>query len=193
VRLFVAVYPPVEAVHDVTAQVATLRIGKLAESGVNVRLTRPETYHVTLAFLGEVDPERLPDVHAAITRASTTWHPRDERVLPRVSFAKGGQFGLGKFTVLWLGLAGDVPALTTLAQAVRRELRRARLPYDRKPFRPHLTIARPGERVTADDVAADRALLADYRGPTWPVTEMVLVRSYLGPRPRYERLATWSL
>ncbi|PZM97596.1 MAG: RNA 2',3'-cyclic phosphodiesterase, partial [Actinobacteria bacterium] len=106
---------------------------------------------------------------------------------------KSGQFRPGKFPVPRPGLAGDVPALTTLAQAVRRELRRARLPYDRKPFRPHLTIARPGERVTADDVAADRALLADYRGPTWPVTEMVLVRSYLGPRPRYERLATWSL
>jgi len=193
-RLFVAVYPPAEAVRDVTAQVATLRIGTLAQAGVNVRLTRPETYHVTLAFLGEVDPQRLPAAEAALARAVAAWRPKDgSRVLPEVAFAGGGRFGRGAFTVLWIGLDGDVPALTRLAQLVRRELRRARLPYDHKAFRPHLTIARPGDRVAAEDIAADRETFAAYRGPAWPVTEVVLVRSYLGPRPRYERLGAWAL
>ncbi|SDZ38547.1 2'-5' RNA ligase [Micromonospora pattaloongensis] len=209
-RLFVAAYPPPEAVTDAVARVEGLRVGRAAASGINVRLTRPETYHVTLAFLGEVDPLRLPDVQAAITRATANWRPghdgsgRPAPVVdaasdppppgpPRVSFAGGGRFGRGRFTVLWLGLDGDVDALTDLSRALRRELGQARLPYDRKPFRPHLTIARPGERVTDEEVDADRAALAAYAGPEWPVAEVALMRSHLGPRPTYDRLAAWRL
>jgi 2'-5' RNA ligase len=80
--------------------------------------------------------------------------------------------------------------VTSLGSAVRRALRRARLPYDPKPFRPHLTLARPGDRV---DVRADVAELTGYRGPEWPVEEIHLVRSHLGPKPTYDRLATIPL
>jgi 2'-5' RNA ligase len=47
--------------------------------------------------------------------------------------------------------------------------------------------------VDRADVDQDRATLADYLGPSWPATEVVLVRSHLGPRPRYDRLAAWPL
>jgi 2'-5' RNA ligase len=113
--------------------------------------------------------------------------------IPQVRFVGGGRFGRGRFTVLWLGLDGDVDALSEVGRSLRRELKTDRLPYDRRPFRPHLTIARPGERAASEDVDADRATLAGYTGPLWPVTEMVLVRSHLGPRPTYDRLAAWAL
>ncbi|HEX7745431.1 MAG TPA: 2'-5' RNA ligase family protein, partial [Micromonosporaceae bacterium] len=95
--------------------------------------------------------------------------------------------------LLWVGLAGDVAALRTLNLAIRRELRRARLPYDERPFRPHVTLARPGDRVDAAAVEADRQVLNGYFGPSWPVSEMLLMRSHLGPRPTYDRLAAWPL
>jgi 2'-5' RNA ligase len=79
-----------------------------------------------------------------------------------------------------------VGTLAALATTVRRELRSARLPFDRKPFKPHLTLARPGDRVTAADLSADLAALAAYEGPQWTVDAVRLVRSTLGPQPRHE-------
>ncbi|MET8524859.1 hypothetical protein [Micromonospora sp. NPDC005172] len=40
-RLFVAVYPPVEAVNHLGAQVARLRVGAAAATGARVRLVDP--------------------------------------------------------------------------------------------------------------------------------------------------------
>lgn len=199
-RLFAAIYPSPEALDDITEQVARLRVGEAAASGINVRLTARETLHVTIVFLGDVDDDRLPDVTAALGRAAHTWHrragvvgSREGEGAPRIRLAGGGRFGRGRFTVLWTGLAGDVGALGALNMASRRELKQARLPHDWRPFRPHVTVARPGDRVDRAAVEADRETLDGYLGPSWPVTEMVLMRSHLGPRPTYERVATWPL
>jgi 2'-5' RNA ligase len=107
--------------------------------------------------------------------------------------AGGGTFGRGRFTTVWAGVRGDVDAIAGLAETLRRRLKAARLPYDPKPFRPHLTLARPGDRVTATELAGDLAELDAYLGPVWTVDTIRLMRSHLGPRPTYEPLLDASL
>jgi len=186
--LFVAAYPPPPAVRDLADFVAGLRVGKAMAAGVNTRLTRPETYHVTLAFLGDVPDERLADVEDAVGRAVSR-----ATGVPELAMAGGGRFGRGTFTIMWVGLTGDLDPARLLHRAVRRELKRARLPYDDRPWKPHLTIARPGDRIPRADTDADRAALQTYEGPAWPMREIVLMRSHLGPDPTYERLTNWLL
>ncbi|WBB77847.1 RNA 2',3'-cyclic phosphodiesterase [Micromonospora sp. WMMD882] len=186
-RLFVAVDPPPEAVADLAAQIARLRIGAAAAAGVNVRLADPANAHVTLAFLGEVPADRLPAVRNAVGLAACRCRGPAP---PRLRLGRGGRFGRGRATVLWVDVLGEVEPLHTLAGQLRELLRDAGLPYDERPFRPHLTIARPGDRI---DVEPDRLTLDGYLGPVWPATELALVRSHLGPARRYERLATWPL
>ncbi|MGK5737968.1 RNA 2',3'-cyclic phosphodiesterase [Micromonospora sp. URMC 103] len=191
-RLFVAVYPPPEAVAHLTAQIAQLRVGAAAAAGTNVRLADPAHLHLTLAFLGDVEADRLVEVESALGLAAQWFHDaRDSS--PRLRLGGGGRFGRGRFTVLWVDVRGEAEALATLARLVRSRLRHARLPLDDKPFRAHLTVARPGDRVDRVDVEADRATLDGYLGPEWPATELVLVRSHLGPRPHYDRLAAWPI
>jgi 2'-5' RNA ligase len=184
-RLFVATYPPATACDDLERRLAGLNVAIAAVQGVNTRLARRETWHVTLAFLGEVNEERFPDVEAAVGRAV------DGRPAPQLCVAGGGRFGRGRFTLLWAGVEGA--ELAGLARHVRRELKRARLPYDDKPFKPHLTVARPGDRLDRTAVDADRAALAEYRGPVWRADSVELVRSHLGPKPSYDHLSTWRL
>ncbi|PWR10460.1 RNA 2',3'-cyclic phosphodiesterase [Micromonospora acroterricola] len=191
-RLFVAVYPPIDAVTHLGAQVARLRVGAAAAAGTNVRLADPAHLHLTLAFLGEVEAARLVEVESALGLAAE-WFRDGRDAAPRLSLGGGGRFGKGSFTVLWVDLRGDVEALRVLARLIRSRLRHARLPHDDKPFRPHLTVARPGDRVGPADIEADQATLDGYQGPSWPAAELQLVRSHLGPRPRYERLAAWPL
>ncbi|MEV0425376.1 2'-5' RNA ligase family protein [Micromonospora sp. NPDC050495] len=111
----------------------------------------------------------------------------------RLRLSGGGSFGRGRFTVLWVDVRGDIDGLATLARLIRIGLRRARLPYDEKPFRAHLTIARPGDRVDRAEILADREALHDYAGPEWTADELVLVRSHPGPKPTYDRLAAWPI
>ncbi|MEU7615688.1 RNA 2',3'-cyclic phosphodiesterase [Micromonospora rifamycinica] len=189
-RLFVAVYPPPAAIAEITARTARLRVGAATAAGLDVRLTAPAHLHVTLAFLGEVGPDRLPGVTDALGSAAGAaragWdHP------PRLRLGGGGCFGQGRSTVLWVGVQGEVAALRTLARRIRAALSRTALPYDRRPLRPHLTVARPGDRLDPSDVDADRLALDGHPGPQWPATELVLVHSR--PGPRYTRLASWPL
>ncbi|WP_091283106.1 2'-5' RNA ligase family protein [Micromonospora haikouensis] len=213
-RLFVAVFPSPEAVADLSAEVARLRVGRAAAAGTNVRLADPARAHLTVAFLGQVDAGRLVDVEHALDIAAEAFRTRDLPAAERpagggtgpavlrlgggtrpavLRLGGGGSFGRGRFTVLWVDVRGDVEALRVLARLVRSGLRRGRLPYDEKPFTPHLTIARPGDRIDRADVAADREALHDYLGPPWPAAELVLVRSHQGPQPTYDRVAAWPI
>ena len=68
-RLFVATYPPAAACDDLERRLAGLNVAIAAGRGVNTRLARRDTWHITMAFLGEVADERAADVHTAVGRA----------------------------------------------------------------------------------------------------------------------------
>jgi RNA 2',3'-cyclic 3'-phosphodiesterase len=172
--LFVAVDPP----SDILDQFAGFTAG-LTVVRTGTRVTARHLWHVTLAFIGEVPDERLPAAIEAVDATVVDQEPVALRI------AGGGRFGRGRFSVMWAGIEGD---LRPLRLAVARELRRVRLPFDAKKFHPHLTVARPGDKLPREDVDADVAKLATYEGPPWTVTGIRLVRSHLGPKPRYDTM-----
>ncbi|MCZ7421311.1 MULTISPECIES: RNA 2',3'-cyclic phosphodiesterase [unclassified Micromonospora] len=199
-RLFIAIYPPVEAIAHLSPRLAGLRLAAASAVGTNVRLVDPATAHLTLAFLGEVDPVRLAELRQLLPRAVQAAHGGAAAEAPAgcngpavLRLGGGGRFGWGRSTVLWVDVHGDVNRLGALAGAVRTALTAAGFPGDERPFRPHLTIARPGDRLSPADIEADLATLHDYLGPPWPAEELVLVQSRPGPPSRYHRLAAWPL
>jgi RNA 2',3'-cyclic 3'-phosphodiesterase len=174
VRLFVAVEPPAEALDHLAAFTAGLAVVR-----TGTRVTARHLWHVTLAFLGEVPEERVPAAIAAVDGTVTGQEP------PGLRISGGGRFGRGRFTIMWAGISGD---LRPLRLALAKQLRKAKLPYDDKRFHPHLTVARPGDRLPRDEIEADVAALKTYHGPQWMVDRLRLVRSHLGPKPRYETM-----
>ena len=169
-RLFVAVTPPTSVLDHADAAVAPVR----AEHP-DLRWIPVERWHLTLAFYGEVPDEKLDGVTAMVTRMlqrAAVDRPFEVR------FTGAGQFSR---RALWIGLDADVSTLRRLAKAVIT---------DRRPYRPHLTVARLRGAVDARP-AVER--LASYAGPAWRVDAVHLMRSHLGPKPRYETLASWPL
>lgn len=188
VRLFVAIDPPSPVAAHLGEVVDLLEVSRANAPGRSTRVTPRERWHVTLAFIGEVPERRVDAALGALNLVAGD-------CAPRIRFAGGGTFGRGQSTILWVGLDGEVPALRRLAHVVRDQLRRARLPFDRKSFRPHLTISRPGVRVPSELVAADVVTLSQYSGPHWTAGELHLYASETaltetGPQPRYTRLGT---
>ncbi|HEX6972235.1 MAG TPA: RNA 2',3'-cyclic phosphodiesterase [Limnochordia bacterium] len=114
-----------------------------------VRWVSPEQLHITLAFLGELTPERVlgsngrPGVLSAVRAAAQGIAPFTCRLGGRGAFPeRGGP------RVLWVGWEPAEP-LERLAEAVRTELSRLSLPFDARPFRAHVTLGRVRGELTA--------------------------------------------
>jgi RNA 2',3'-cyclic 3'-phosphodiesterase len=106
--------------------------------------------------------------------------------------AGGGRFGsLRRPQVAWAGLDGDVRPLVDLADRLAAAARGLGLPVEDRPFRAHLTLGRWRPGRPGDGDLPER--LAGHRGPCWPVTEVELLESHLGPVPRYDRVAAWPI
>jgi len=147
--------------------------------------------HITLAFLGAVDDTRLDDAAAALTDAGSGTRPFDVELVAMGRFPEGGAP-----RVIWLAAGAGASELVRLAESVRRCLGARSLPFDAKPFRPHLTLARVRENA---DRSSARALAAAVAGARiaplrFRVDEAILFESKLSSRgPRYTRRAAVPL
>jgi 2'-5' RNA ligase len=179
VRLFAAV--------DVDATVLAHLAAAVPALGADARMPPVERWHLTVAFYGEVPTDKLDELSTRLGRVAS-------RTVPlQLALAGGGTFPKSPRAarVLWCGVTGDVDELTRLAARSVAVGRRIGLPMERRQFRPHLTIARARARTA--DFSQAAAALAGYVGRGWRVSGLRLVRSQLGPDPRYETVGRWPL
>lgn len=99
------------------------------------RYVNPENLHMTLCFVGEVEPNRLKEVQA-VGRQAAAFLPGTPLTL-----MQSGYFGRRDKGILHL-TAGGGEAYKPVAQQLRMLLERSDLPHDPKPFVPHITLAR---------------------------------------------------
>ena len=172
-RLFAAAVLP-EPIREALCETSAL-----LRAGVRGRYVAPDSLHVTLAFLGEVEGRRVDGACAALDRACAGFAPFS------VALGELGCFGRRAKAVLWQGFSDD-GLLPELAQSVRGELRAGGLSFDGKAFAPHVTLMR------AADLSAG-ALPAPVPAQG-EISEIALFRSDLsGPRPIYEALHVAAL
>ena len=204
-RAFVALIPPAAALAELDAAVGPLRVAH-----TDLRWTPVAQWHLTLAFLGEVDERVLPDLTERLARAARRHEPM------RLAFGAAGRFGS---RVLWIRvgaapaghpgerespvLAGRVPhsgrpyggdGLPRLAASVTAAARRSGIAVDGRPYRPHLTLARARDGA---DLRPLVTALGDVAGSPWSAEALHLVRSRLGAGPggtaEHELVGTWPL
>ncbi|MFD3652420.1 RNA 2',3'-cyclic phosphodiesterase [Streptomyces sp. NPDC058620] len=184
-RLFAAVLPPAEAVEELHRAVAPVRA---LPGALTLRWTARESWHYTLAFLGEVDEELLPELYRRMERAAHRTDPFPLRV-----------HGAGRFDgrALWAGAAGGLDTLRLLAERADAAARRSGVPMEEhRRYTAHLTLAR--SRVSVD-LTPYTAALDGFEGMRWEADELSLVRSRLpvdgvpGEQPRYEVVRAWPL
>ncbi|MDT7572163.1 MAG: 2,3-cyclic 3-phosphodiesterase [Actinomycetota bacterium] len=144
-RLFVSVRPDAHVVSHLQAHLG------------RVRTSRPDQWHVTLAFLGEVADDVSLQALEIVARVHAPFTLR---------LSGSGSFGP---RTTWAGVAGDVDALRSLSRDVQDACRAAGVDLEHRAYRPHLTVGR-----------VDPRLLSSYESPTWRVEEIELVQSVLG-------------
>jgi 2'-5' RNA ligase len=184
-RLFVAVDPGPGAASRLAGALARVR-----PRAPSARWVDPASLHLTLAFLGDTDAERVPGLTAAIGAVAARHAPLEIR------FAGAGTFGGRRPRVLWAGVEGAVAELAALQADLAAALAPLGYPPEERPFAAHLTLARARAHATAGEpalVACAAALAGEDLGPT-RVEAMVLYRSDLSPRGSvYTPLASLAL
>ena len=110
-------------------------MARVLSASVEGRFLGRDTYHVTLAFLGDITEAYATQAMDAVDEACEGANP-----VPLIPDGLG-KFGRAADATLWLGLAKTEP-LMSLAESLREGLRSRGLPFDDKAFLPHITLAR---------------------------------------------------
>lgn len=132
-RAFIAI----ELAEDMRAALAQKqeRLRAVCAHNQEIRWTRPEGWHLTLKFLGELSVERAQEVIAALHTL---------RGLEKFAVEVKG-FGFfpdaRRPRVLWAGIEAP-PALAELAERIEAAVQKLGFSREERPFRPHLTLAR---------------------------------------------------
>ena len=179
-RMFLAVALDDESRHAIAAHLETA----LGDRRLPGKLVRPESWHITLRFLGRTTAEQAERVLGHL----------DEHLMVQPFRVRLG--GLGGFprerkaSVLWMGVTGDLDPLQALATESELAAHRAGFEPEDRPFHPHLTLSRlrpPADvREIVDGVPP--------AGVPLDVAKVTLFRSILGSGPaRYEVVDTVEL
>lgn len=161
IRLFVAIRFP----EEVRQSLATLCAGV-----PGARWAKPDQFHMTLRFIGEVDGRVA---HAVAEELSSVTMPSFELKLFGV-----GTFGDKRKThSLWAGVRPN-PALNRLQEKVDNAVLRAGLSPDRRKFAPHVTLARLNN-APVDRLGAFLSHHALYEAPAFMCDRFVLYSSFL--------------
>jgi RNA 2',3'-cyclic 3'-phosphodiesterase len=187
-RSFLAVTPDDAARRGLTSLLAGIEREAQQAAGA-LRFTQAANIHITLHFLGSLDPAREGEL---LDRLGET--------LPTASFEVTlGHLGVfppqGSPRVFWVAVAQGRDALSDIHRELGRRLTAAGVAVEKRPFSPHLTLARvrDGEQQRARRVAER---LANITVPPigWRVHAVTLYHSDLsGPAPHYDAVRDLAL
>lgn len=130
-RLFVGIgLPP--ALAEALARAART----LSAAGTRIRWTPPENLHLTLSFLGQVEPSRLDAIEQALATLRSS-------ALPLQLDGPGIFPSAG---ILYVQVK-PAPALLSFAEQVFRAMETCGFPREPRPYAPHITLARAKGRI----------------------------------------------
>lgn len=183
-RLFIGLKVPLTEFKDWDQMIKKLKVSA-DKRKFDFKWTQPESYHVTLEFLGQTDIEMVSSI-------TTLMEDIGQQQAPfRLQIKNLGVFPTAKSgRVLWVGCSTS-QHLLTLKEHLGEKLQKQGFPADERDFSPHITIGR----------LRNKRSLADYISPfenkklgRIDITEFTLFESQQrGPFNFYHPLHTTQL
>jgi RNA 2',3'-cyclic 3'-phosphodiesterase len=166
VRLFFALWP------SAATAGALARWAREAQRQTGGRTTEEGKIHLTLAFLGEAEPDKAIRAARKVRSAAHSLPMEDARYWRENH-------------IVWAGPRRTPPELQALFDRLSLELFREEFVLERRPFAAHVTLIRKARAAQA---------LPPLPALEWPVSEFLLVRSSLSPKGSfYEPLERFPL
>lgn len=169
VRAFIAVPLPGSVRHLLSEFQAGLK-----SAGIKASWPRPDSFHLTVKFLGDTPCDRLEKIQAVMDRFSGQY--------PDIVLAAGsmGVFPkIKKAGVVWADVKGETRRLEQLGHEMDNALHRIGISKQKRPFSPHITLARIKARVSCHTMEKLIQEYADRWSDPFSADSMVLYESTL--------------
>jgi len=170
-RSFIAV----ELSKEIAAGVRKIQ-GRLRDRAAGVSWVRPEGIHLTLRFLGDVDPGRVEGIAS-----------RAEECVKAIAPFFIGIRGCGGFPnprnprVIWIGVEDPAGLLKEIQAKVEQGMEEMGFTREARAYTPHLTIGRLRSGKGKGEVAQALEAMKGCDLGTMEVREICLFRSQLKP------------
>ena len=184
IRCFIAIKLP----SDIRNQIGSY-IRELTSLTSKVKWVRSDNLHLTIKFLGEIEPNLVEKINEKLDSINQAGRPFDLRV------AESGCFpGRNRPKVFWLGLdQNEGEELIRIQKWLEERLNEIGIERERRKFSPHLTIG----RVKGADNFSDLYSYLDrnpFQSKVFKVEQVCLIRSFLKPTgAEYKDLGTYQL
>ena len=143
---------------------------------LRARWVRTENIHLTLKFLGDIDPGDVDKIDEAICSAAEGFAPLT-LALEGVGFFPG----MKRPRVIWVGLGGQIRLLIQLQRKLADNLAAIGFPNEKRPFKGHLTLGRIREAVNPNTIRQIIEEYSDLGSEEFTVGRVVLFQSDLKP------------
>ena len=185
IRACLAIEPPEDILQ------AMLRLQEKLKREVSGRIswTRPEGWHLTLKFFGDVSMEDVEKISSAVQNRVASG------LSLNLKLEKLGVFpDARRPRVLWCGTAGDVSQLSVLQKQLDTDFDALGFPNEDRPFRAHVTLARMKDPRGVTGLGEALAKHGAFAAGEFICRELILFQSQLTPRGAiYTRLAVFPL
>ncbi|MDO9509348.1 MAG: RNA 2',3'-cyclic phosphodiesterase [Thermovirgaceae bacterium] len=155
-----------------------------------IRWVKDDAFHITLKFCGDIPYTQLYKLESALEHGFTL-----KKLRPFVLELSGiGAFpGIRQPKVLWAGIGGEDDQIHRIASVVERAAMAAGLEPERRPFHPHVTVARIPNPVELPVGVLREINRKGEAWGEWKVSSVTLMRSELLPEgPRYTPIAVFD-
>lgn len=142
IRAFIAI----ELSNEIKAELERIESVLKSRSSAPAKWVNPESTHLTLKFLGDMNSDTVTEVLDAIKSGA------DGIPSFRIQLAGLGVFpNAFRTQVVWAGLSGNMDRLEQLQRKIEIEMEKLGFPREKRRFSPHLTLARVRNHATHDE------------------------------------------
>jgi 2'-5' RNA ligase len=171
IRTFIALELP-PAVISLLAKVQE----DLKSTRLRAKWVRPENIHLTLKFLGNIDPGDIDKIGGAMLEAVD-----DFAGIDLVARGVGVFPGIKRPRVIWVGLGGQIQSLFTMQRMLEDKLADLGFNKEKKPFKGHLTLGRFRQTVKSNMIRQIMREYANRYSEEFTARRILLFKSDLKP------------
>lgn len=183
-RLFIA--NPIQA--NIRSELDKI-ITNLKKTNADIKWVRPESIHITLKFLGEVEEQRVNDIFNVLLK-----YEGQKGVLQAEIKGVGFFPDLKHPRVIWIGLEEKPAYLAELASIIDSDLSKLGFEKEKRSFSPHLTIGRFRSLHRSNHLLEETENIRNTSFSTFQINEYNLYLSVLKPSgAEYKILRSFKL
>jgi len=137
---------------------------------------RPQNIHLTLKFLGNINPADIENIGGAMADAAAEYTPF------ALTVGGIGFFpGIKRPRIIWVGLGGATTVLLELQRNLEDRLATVGFAKEKKLFKAHLTLGRIRQAVDPNTLGQAVEDYSDFGGQQFTADRIILFRSDLKP------------